>query len=532
MSYQGNEYPIQLGQVGMITDMAPSQIPAGALILARNVVINDGGVQKAPGAQKYNDVSLGSPIVAIYDWWPNTVSQRMICATKNGNIYRDNGIGSFNFNGGNPINSATLVAPLSTNSKFISGGGEEAGRNKKLFFFSFGASQIQVMNGDGSSFDPIAHPSTDWVSGNFPKTGVLFRNRMWAFAGQLAYGSDTGDHEQFTSNNLVIPCFPGEGGDIIGAFVYKTKLFVFKDFDFAYVLNDSDPDDETWHFEKITSNFGLSAPNAVIETLDDMLAGNSTGTVTSYAATNALGDVAAGDIINIAGVENWLRKNSSKSGVSVQHACYYQEKKLAFFTYQSGYFTENDALVIIDLNKQNTPRVITWRKGRPLCLGLRKDATNILRPMYGSSDGFIYIMDHADRVEGDDAFTGEFQTPHINMGSASKVKLFDYLAVEYVPQGDWNLNCDYFIDGKYIDTITIPMVQYKRPVLDIMELDTDRFAQPDTETRLKKLAGSGRTISFRFWQDGENQSFQVVSLTVGFRLSGEQAQTATGESGE
>jgi len=111
----------------------------------------------------------------------------------------------------------------------------------------------------------------------------------------------------------------------------------------------------------------------------------------------------------------------------------------------------------------------------------------------------------------------------------NKNKLYDWLAVEYVPESSGNLSCDYFIDGKYMDTLTFPMVQYLSPELNTLLLGTDMLGQPNTETAMRELAGSGRVISFRFYNGGSNQSFQITTITVGFREAGEQAQTATGD---
>lgn len=528
-NYSGAEYPVSLGQLGLLTDLSPSDIPPGAMISAWNVTLNDGRIQKAPGSLAYNTNALDSGIVAIFDWWPNTITQRMICVTALGNVYRDNGLGTFSFNGGNPLNETPLTG-LTPNAQFVAGGSEQPGNARKLFLFTFGQNPIQVLEDDGSTITPVANPAVDWAVSNYPKCGVVHRNRLFAFSKQFAYGSHTDDHEDFTgSNALTQPIFPGEGGDIIGAFVYKGRLFAFKDGDFVYWLDDSSLDSDDWTWLKIASNFGLSAPNAIIEALDDMFSGNSTGTVTSFGATNALGDVAAGDVFSIAQMEGYLRGTSSKVGTNVQHAVYYPEKKLAFFTYRSGYYTYNDMLVIIDVNKkaQVGPRVYFWQKGRPQCLGLRKDATNIQRPMYGSSDGRIYLMDREDCNEGGVAYSGEFQTPFMNCGMAEKNKSFDWLAVEYVPSGDITLLCDYFIDGKYMDTVSFSMAQYESPVLDTFLLDANRLAQISTETGVRRLGGSGRTISFRFRNGGINESFQLVKFTIGFRPSGEQAQKAT-----
>jgi hypothetical protein len=41
---------------------------------------------------------------------------------------------------------------------------------------------------------------------------------------------------------------------------------------------------------------------------------------------------------------------------------------------------------------------------------------------------------------------------------------------------------------------------------------------------MRSLSGSGRVISFKFYNGGLNESFQISSITVGFRPAGEAAQ--------
>ena len=120
----------------------------------------------------------------------------------------------------------------------------------------------------------IASPAADWVSPNYPTVGVIHRNRLWAFMKQRAYASDTGNHENHLSNNLTQAIFPGEGGSVIGAFVFKGRLFAFKEGGFVYYLNDDDPDSDNWNWLKLASNFGLSSPHGILQALDDMIAVN------------------------------------------------------------------------------------------------------------------------------------------------------------------------------------------------------------------------------------------------------------------
>jgi len=518
MGYMGNKVSMYLGQMGIMTDLPPGDIPSGALIDAKNITLERGIVQKAPGTLIYNTSHvLDSGIVAMFDWWPSPHLQRLIVATSNGSIYRD--IGDRTFTSATPI--TTGLGVLTPNTIFIEGGLEAQGEDKKLFFFSNGLRQIKVLAGDGLSFSDIADPAADWTSPNFPTIGLVHRNRLWAFMEQAAYASDTANHENFLTNNLIQYIYPGEGGKIMGAYVYKGRLFVFKEGGFVYYLDESDSDSSNWYWKKLISNFGLASPNGIFQALDDLIVVNDTGTLTSYAATDAFGDIESADLMRNMQMEGFLRNNFSLSGLSEAHAIYYAAKKQAFITYRSSYSNSNDMLWVIDVNKQN-PSITYWLKGSPQCLAMRKSSHGISRPIYGSLDGYVHQMDYEDRLEGSASFTGSFQTKHedfrgVDSNMANQQKHFDFLWLEYIAEGNWTVSVDVFIDGVFRETVSVPM-QAQGNYLDEFLLDTDYLAQRVTQSNPVPLHGTGRRISFKIYNSGSNQSFQISSVTVGFRV--------------
>lgn len=523
MSYRGIEAKIPLGEIGLLTDIAPDKTPPNALIKATNICYFNGCVEKAPGSITWNRTALSAGIVAAHHWQPTLEVSRYIAVTQTGDIYkgRDREFGT-------AVNQ-TIASVLTPNCVFSEGGAETAGREKKLFLFTGGATNPYVLSGDGTAFTTIASPNSDWTStGTYPRFGIVHRNRLWAFAGHFGYASDTGDHENFTTADLTSPIYPGEGGELRGAAVYKTRLFAFKDGGFVYVLNDTATDETDWYWQNIGNSFGIAAPNAVAEVLDDLMAGNTSGTITSYAATEKMGNVESGDVVQELQFESFLRGNTSKVGVTVQHLHYYAEKKILFATYRSAYYTYNDMLIAIDYGRLGAPRPSLWVKGSPQCLAEYKDVNQVSRPMYGDKDGWLHLMDAEDRVEGTASYTGAFQLPHLDFSHlgdqySTMEKHFDFLSVQYIPESSGDLSCDYYIDGRYIDTITFPMIQYDRSKLGVLTLGTDRLKQNNAETVIRKIAGTGRTFSAYFYNSGSNQSFKIPSVTVFFRPGGHKA---------
>jgi len=522
LSYQGHVVTIPLGQFGLLTDVNPSNLPLGALIEAKNVVVNEGMIQKAPGTDIYNaSYQLDGGIVGLHDWWPNAFVQRLIAVTSNGSIYRDNGDKSFN-------NATTIndsLTGLNPRCSFVDGGNETAGQNKKLFLFSDGNNQLKVLDGDGTTFVDINLPALDWDSPNFPRVGIIHRNRLWAFQGQRGYASKTGDHEDFQDASILTQSiYPGEGNDIIGCYVFKGRLFAFKEGGFVYYLVDTDVSSTNWYWRKLSSNFGLSSPNAIVHAIDDMLLGNDTGTVTSFKAVETLGDIESGDVFRLAGVERYLRRTTHPMGIDLQHALYDEEHKQIYYTYRSTYTTTNDMMINIDLN-QPKPRITYLQKGTPTCLALRKDLNKIKKPIYGDASGYVHIMNYEDRLEGASSYEGAFQIAFTDFQEAEpslavKQKHFDFLWVEFMEESTGSLSIDVFIDGKFMETVTTSMMIAGNQ-LDEFLLDTDRLGQYTTVSSPIPLHGMGRKISFRCYNAESNQSFRVAALSVGFRAAHE-----------
>lgn len=523
MAYVGNKITIPLGQLGLMTDLPPADIPPGGLILANNISFESGLLTKAPGSLRYNTQVLPAGIVALHDWWPNSYTQNLIALCSNGSLYKDEG--DRLFGSATALNTTALMS-VTAKSQFVEGGQETASRAKKLFLFS-GTNQVQVLSGTGSTFADIASPAADWTTPNYPTFGFAHRNRLWAFMGQRAYASATGDHEDFAGGTILTQnIYPGEGGDLIGGWVFKGRPFVFKEGGFVYYLDDSAADSDNWVWRKLASNFGLSSPHGIFEITNDLLAMNESGALISYSAVENFGGIDAADVFKILKVSQYMRNKTSLSGIQYVHTIYYEDKKQAFITTRTSYQTNNDQLIVLDFNGDQV-RPSLWDKDAPDCLTLRKDVHKVQRPIYGAADGYVYLMDKEDRLVHQTAYTGEFKTAHTDFrwadsSLASKNKLFDNLAVEFVPQGNWNLSVDVYIDGTFSETINFSM-DVRDDGLDSFTLGSDDLGREETQTIQKPLHGSGRRISFHCKQSGSNQNFALASLTVGFRVSAEQA---------
>lgn len=393
MSYQGQIAAIRLGRGGLLTDQNPSDIPDTNLLIADNVDMQDGIIEKETGSARWNQVALASPIKALHDWHPLEAVQKLIVVCLDGTVWKYTDPETVSQI--TPATGAPAMLTVTDDILIIQGGQENPGDNKKLFLFT-GNQQIQVITSDGSTYANLANPSADFATANYPRIGLVHANRLWVFTDHRAYVSDDDDHEQFASGGFQMPVFPGDSERIIAATVFKGRLYVFKRPRGIYFLEDSDTNSVNWYFRKLSDEFGASGPAAHIDVVNDFLISNSTGSITSMRAVQEFGDVASGDIFSLLNTESYLRQQISLAGLNERRAIYWSERKLALFAFRSAGSQQNDRTFKIDYSKQR-PELTLSTKDQINAFVLRREDSQLI-PYYGANDGYIYKIGIQDRV--------------------------------------------------------------------------------------------------------------------------------------
>lgn len=531
-------FEITVGKIGVLTDAPSSEIPPNALIKAVNVDFNDGYIEKAPGSITYNLTAFTGGIVGLIDYWLDGVTQRMLVATADGKIWKDYGSRDFNHN--TPI--TTGLGTLDNQCAFVIGGAESAGNPKKVFFFAAGKKQIQVISGDSNSSGAIALPATDWPnpgvlnnpSSYFPKFGLIHRSGLWVFMKANYYRSSTTNHEDFQTSNAILTgnIGPGEGGDIIGGFIYKGAMLVFKQGDYVYQLIDTDTDDKNWYFTKIAEGFSIANWHSQCQVLDDLLVMSSTGTLTSFQATLNYGNFTSGDMYKKMLVSKYFLESTTPYAIQFTQSIFYPQKGKGMWTTRSGYKTYNDNFVIYDVSSPDSPKFMTYSHYQADAISLRRDLNNVLRPMFGGTNGFVYLGDRETRSVGGVSgiavgtpYLAEFKTPHMDFRQlqpdyAEKQKQYEHLGVTFTPDGNHNLSVDVWIDGKFSQTVTVTQT-IDSNYLGAFKLGTSILGSEDEQTRIVPIQGTGRRISLRCYNGNVLESFKVSKLGIGFRILGE-----------
>lgn len=525
MAYVGQSISIPLGALGLVTDLPYTSLPPNSFIEAYNIDMSGGNVATALGATKFNSTALTGSVLCLFDWEPTSGNQRTVAVTSDGKVWRD--VGNGTFNSYTPIKTGLGTLSLE-NVKIVEGGATDTTTNKKLFIFN-GASQVQVIDGDGSSTADIATPAADWAT-YYPTGGLIHAGRLFAWGNgngpHNLYYSLASNHEVFAGGTSgVFSVFPGDGTGIKTAISYKGRLFIFKSPYGVYWLDDTQDvsDPAKWLIRKLDNEFGVASPHSVIQVLNDLLAGNSTGSITSLQATDAFGDLEAGDILSNAKIENHVRTSINKSGVGLMYALYYPEKKQAMFTYRGVSSSAIDRILTLDI-ATGTPRIYWNTRNAPVCLALRKDTYGIKRPIYGDSSGFVYLMEQSSYSVSGSAYTSYFRTPDMDLGFtdsklASINKNFEWLELVFDQTGSWNVTADIYIDG--IRKETVNFAQATGAVLDSFILDTDVLGGSVTRQIRKRIHGYGRRIGIRVFNNTINRYFKIQGMIIGFRPAAE-----------
>ena len=468
---------LNIGLGGLHTDDPDTQILPTDMKRAINVTFEGNKASKAPGAIRYNQTSLGSPISEAIDWWPDDVTQRLIAVTSDGLVHRMI----------NSVSQDIVTNTLDTTQKnlqitkqcmIVQGGAEEALSNRKLFIFT-GNNPIQVISGDATTRYNISLAALDWLkkdqitpSTNQPSAGLIHNNRLWCWGNinnpHTLYASNPDNHEDFQTLDVATfwQVFPGEQQGILACYVFKNRMFIFKYPYGIYYLDDSNADITTWAIRKYMDNFGAASAHSGATILNDMYFANSFGTITSASAVQYYGGFDMADLLVNTRTANYVRDNISPQGQIARYMISYEAKKQLLVSYRSASSTYNDSVLYVDFaSPQQTPKVAWWTHYQPNCMFLQKDINNVPRPCYGANDGFIYLMDQKNRSINGQGYLMDIMTPAIDFnttqtsvmalpGQMTEVnKIFDFLEITGEATGKWNLNVDVFIDGKFSETL-------------------------------------------------------------------------------
>ena len=538
------------------TGVMPTPLVAGKSYIAINTtsttlqLSNDGtNAITLSGSPSSNTIQSVDGIVSMYDWWPNTGQQFLVCVTRSGRVFRFKD----RYTSVEITASGSAPTTLSIGERVhIMECGQETAGNPKLLFIFTGNNPIQVISGTNTTRTNISLPAADW-STNYPTFGLVYLNRVFAFGNSnfphFVYASSNTNNQDFTAafNTALFNVYPGDSQKIIHAFSYKGRLHIAKYPRGLYGLTIQDiRDPTTWYFSKLNEDIGTTSIHGGCPVFDDYWMTSTEGSISSLSAAFTLGSIDNANVLRELKVLDYIRQNTSPLGFGERQALWHPTKKKALFLFRSS--VKGNSILSFSLGGKE-PKLsfidgIQSDNNKINCMTLIKGSNYVDNLVYGQEDGFIYYAEQENRWR-DQKLTGsqydwtmEAQTPHMDFapkGQATQSvamvdKNFDFIELQYIPTGAFNISADVYIDGIYSETKSFYLG--KAPQLDSAALDTWRIQGDSVRTQRLPIHGRGRTISIRLYYTASNNGttnkgfpVRLTSLRVFFRTSGESSKT-------
>lgn len=379
-----------------------------------------GGPPFLSGLLLYRVDTTSPTIIALDDWRPTSVLQRIVTASLDGAVYKELG---------GDLDAVVLSSGLSVTARpgrFIEAGKEAAAQNRKLFYLN-GTDAVRFLDGDAATMTVLngaTQAAADWSGTNQPINGIVHRSRLILFGNlndpHRLYFSTTTSHADFRTSGGADPArnyavYPALGDRIYGAATYQGVPWFWKWPRGMFWFDDSDPDPTLWQIQQRTAAVGCApSPYAVCPIDNDVLfmAADARFHLLSSLREGTLWD---SDLSAALRLSPWIRANVNLSRLSQITSVWYPHKKRALFGVPSTTSLTNDLTLVFDFLESTVdnplPRFFYSRRDAVDALALRLSADQIERPMLGEA-GFVFLLDQDARNKGGAGYPGRYQTPH------------------------------------------------------------------------------------------------------------------------
>lgn len=521
MAYLGQAVPIPIGQDGLTGNQNLSLLKPSQLTTATNISYDQGNLRKEGGAARYNETAIsGAPsIIAGWDWHPTPGTQRMVVFTGVGSLLKDTGGGGF---------TTVLASGLNTTGTptFAEGGQETLAADRKLFLVN-GFNPVRVLAGDAATASTIASPAADWSGSQQPISMCNHDGRMWGALGHRIYFSTRTNHEDFAdgTNAGSLAIFPGIGERIIQIMSFKGLLIVWKFPVGIYVVNTADATVANWTVSSLSTTIGGVSPCGAVQVIDDVLFVDAAGNFQLLSGIQEFGQVGLSNLSHVHTFSPFMRQHVNFARLSSIRSVFYAYKLEAHFTVTQLGSGVNDARVVVDFNRPDISR-FRWSP-RDICesIWLRTDSNHIPRLVIGDTSGFVWELDQDTFSKGDEGYTSELVVNSmafdwLDPSLAVKRKNGGFIEVVVDPTGNWHLSCDVTWDQGTPQTVEFNL-DPGGAVLGSFILGTDVLGGASTIAQRRRLPGSGKRLTLRFYNTEMDEDFNLSQVFISFNLSDE-----------
>ena len=258
---------------------------------------------------------------------------------------------------------------------------------------------------------------------------------------------------------------------------------------------------------------------------DDVLFMDQTGNFQLLSGIQEYGTVGLKNLSQLSWFNPFMRDNVNFNYLHKVQSVFYAHKLEAHFAVAQIGQTSNNARIVIDFNKPGVAR-FRWSP-RDTCQGmwLRRDNTSIQRIMIGDGVGFVWRLDTDTYHKGSDGYSSAFQTPHLDFAwldpqLATVRKNGQFLEIVTSALGNWSFDCDVYWDNVFSHTINF-VVTPVGAVLGTFVLGTDTLGAATTVAIRRRVQGSGKRVSFLFYNSTIDAAFDVAQVYFSFTTSDE-----------
>lgn len=457
---------ITCGRHGVFGIRNKNLVPIGGLIKLRNATFEDRTWRTGGGADLFGTaIGAGVSCLAATDYWPDINTQRTLIAGSNGQVYKDNGLGT------SWTSLVTLPSSGNIVPGFAIGGQEESGKDKKAFYFDR-INSVRVLSANGATMTVLANPPADWAGANQPAIIAPHQGYMWGGgnmnAPHILYRTKRVDHEDYANSSspgvtFIIAVGPtGNEQRIVNLLSFKGGLLCWKFPEGLYFIDTRDATPANWFALRI-GTAGGAGPGCAAVVGTDVLYVAPDGSWHSVTATQTTGLVRADDITVKKLGPSWLADAIYGERLPWAQMVYDERALEVCLAHASVGSGKNDRRLHMDLSalEQGGENWIEWDRDVSEALFMRQ-VNKVLRPAIADDAGQVWNIARQNRDKNGAAYEFEWWMADTDFGEVApqfkgKKKNLRWLKVEHDSRSDATHTIEVWRDGVFRQTLTLSL---------------------------------------------------------------------------
>jgi hypothetical protein len=256
---------------------------------------------------------------------------------------------------------------------------------------------------------------------------------------------------------------------------------------------------------------------------NDIMWMDAAGNIQLLSATLNYGNMSSINVSQQAFMRPFIEEKLNLSKLKKVMGTYYSMKRQLHWAAPTAGVLFNRARLVVDLMRPDKPRF--RYSDRDICpsIWMRLDTDLVARPVTGDNTGTVWLMDQSLRSKGTTAYTGLFQTPHLDLAyidpvlaTKRKIGKFIELVMDSVTE---SVTVDVVWDGKVTQTIVFD--GSSDVLLDDFMLDDDFLSESGIIIRRKRITGSGHRISLVVYNSNLDETFSIARAYLYFTVGNE-----------